>query len=702
MISLSIHDIDIYAGGEPIPEGELWIKRNCIRLKKKPDLGQDDPNASNYYIFCDNCSEKEDFYHALLRSHDRDVAEEAAAPQPLPFETDDMIKLIRQLHDSQENSQSRWLNALLGRLFLALYKTSEIENFVRNKITKKVSRVAKPNFITSIKLQDVDMGDSGPSFMNPKLREMTVDGSLTLEADVRYFGNFKAVIAAVARIELGSKLKAREVNMILAGILRKLEGHVLFKIKPPPSNRIWMSFEIMPKLDISLEPIVSSRQITYGVVLRPLINRIKEVVAETVVLPNWDDIPFMNTEDKPYRAGIWKGRGAESFTDAEKEAHRIAKEADDNKPARSSSMPPNIATTDTTTESIQSGTATPAMSPSVSPSPKQRRATVDRTELPESASTPSIAQVSGTERPPKAMRSNSFATAASPVISKSPAATEGARRRPKKGSRDAASAMKDLATRSPELSPITSPIRGVTDGKEEQPPELPPRPLDGTDEASLTNGDSVAQTQKRSEAIKLPKASDSPTRLRAASMTDPTPSASRTSGLEKTKALNQSLTSATAAATKWTLGMLNTQNEKGHAHSKSIERSPNREPMGRGQPLPPPGMPLPKPEKNTWGTAAFNTLRRKPVNSSAAATDSSKPAEAGTPETKPQDERTISLPTLNIDPPAEQRDDGSGDNIMTISAPQESAPSTPRPQTPEPEYARQLSDQAMSSPMTGT
>lgn len=31
VISLARYEVDIYAGGERIPEGELWIKRNCAQ-----------------------------------------------------------------------------------------------------------------------------------------------------------------------------------------------------------------------------------------------------------------------------------------------------------------------------------------------------------------------------------------------------------------------------------------------------------------------------------------------------------------------------------------------------------------------------------------------------------------------------------------------------------------------------------------------
>jgi len=61
----------------------------------------------------------------------------------------------------------------------------------------------------------------------------------------------------------------------------------------------------MPKIDMTVEPIVSSRQITYTLILRQIENRIKEVIAESLVFPNWDDSPFFSTEGKFWRGGIW-------------------------------------------------------------------------------------------------------------------------------------------------------------------------------------------------------------------------------------------------------------------------------------------------------------------------------------------------------------------------------------------------------------
>ncbi|KAF1966926.1 hypothetical protein BU23DRAFT_559770 [Bimuria novae-zelandiae CBS 107.79] len=307
VISLVHYSISVYAGGEEIPEGELWIKRNCIRLIPR-DSASAVGDARSFYFFSDNCSEKEDFYHAMLRSQESQFhpGPSSTPPPPLKFNPADLIKLVQQLHASEENLHTRWINALIGRLFLALYKTAHIENYIRNKVTKKIDRVQKPSLIRSIKVQKLDMGDLPPFLTNPKLKELTVDGDLTVEADVSYKGNFRIDISAVARIELGSRFKPREVTFILATILKSLEGHVLIRIKPPPSNRLWVTFETPPKMELSLEPIVSSRQITYGVILRAIESRIREVVNETLVFPNWDDMPFSSTHSHLFRGGIWE------------------------------------------------------------------------------------------------------------------------------------------------------------------------------------------------------------------------------------------------------------------------------------------------------------------------------------------------------------------------------------------------------------
>ena len=51
---------------------------------------------------------------------------------------------------------------------------------------------------------------------------------------------------------------------------------------------------------------MSSRQITYSVVLRTIENRINEVIQDTLVMPNMDDTAFYPTTAQVFPGGIWK------------------------------------------------------------------------------------------------------------------------------------------------------------------------------------------------------------------------------------------------------------------------------------------------------------------------------------------------------------------------------------------------------------
>ena len=305
VVSLNHHDVSIYGGGNEIPEGELWIRRNAICLTRKPSVGDVTSTSKPFYLFSENCSEKEDFYFALLHSQERLPGDSVSPPRPQQFELKDIISLVQKLHSSDEHLQTRWINAFIGRVFLALYKTQDVEDYIRLKITKKIARVKKPPFLSGILLQKIDMGQSAPYIINPRLKDLTVDGECCAEADFKYSGNFRLEIAATARIDLGTRFKAREVNLVLAVVIKKLEGHAFVRLKPPPSNRLWFSFEKMPHIEMHIEPIVSSRQITYSIILRAIESRIREVISETLVMPHWDDSPFTDTVHQQFRGGIW-------------------------------------------------------------------------------------------------------------------------------------------------------------------------------------------------------------------------------------------------------------------------------------------------------------------------------------------------------------------------------------------------------------
>jgi hypothetical protein len=632
VLSLALYDIDIYAGGEYVPDGELWVKRNCIRLTWRERSAEVPQDSKPFYLFSDNCSDKEDFYHALLQNQDRIPGYASPAPTPLAFETAHIVKLVQQLHASEENMQTRWINALMGRLFLALYKTTDLQDLIHAKITKKITRVAKPAFIESIKIKRIELGDSAPLLTNPKLRELTIDGDLTIEGDVKYRGNLRLEIAAVARIDLGPRFKVRKVDVLLAGICKSLEGHILIRVKPPPSNRIWFSFETMPKLDLSIEPIVSSRQITYSLILRAIESRIREVIGETLVQPNWDDIPFSDTSAYHVRGGLFTEQsGLSSIDQATPESVSDSLLGHESDPDTDADILPLS----------EKSMSTPTL--------VDRRDSSSRKDVIRNGPTNGAAvgvssalDLASSSQKPRTMRSSSFATVASPTVSIDPATVQSINDHAK-GRNEAARVMKDISSRSQPSSPFESPVGSPAAHDIPGPPEQATSQIPSRTSTDIDMGDeSTAQSSV---------GFDSPSRASTEMSLESTESHSGRRSLSQSTASSRSLkrqsiaanaVSATVAARKWGLDLVarhasvssipesskpsmpDTPSYDAPLASPVAESTPGvravsdkGQPVGRGMPLPPPGTPLPGPSKASWTAALSGLAKRKPVPNSA-------------------------------------------------------------------------------------
>lgn len=288
-----------------LPDGELFAKRNAICLLKIPyshgSPAQSDldiaellsdpatPPKNAFFLYTDSASEKEDFYFALLRASKRHPLEEVKDPDsisrfdpvylahPIRHKTSEIIDLIQTLHAT--SSQTRWLNALIGRIFLSVKDTPQVSNFWINKISTKLTRIKRPTFLGDIHVTRLSTGSSLPYFTNPKFIELTPEGKLTIETDVSYSGQFCVQITTKVLLNLGQRFKAREVTVALAITLQHLEGRLIIRVKPPPSDRIWYTFESMPKVSLLVEPIVSSRQVTYSFVTKAIENKIRDTVS---------------------------------------------------------------------------------------------------------------------------------------------------------------------------------------------------------------------------------------------------------------------------------------------------------------------------------------------------------------------------------------------------------------------------------------
>ena len=676
VISLELHDVGIYSGEELIPEGELWIKRNAIRLSRKLE----DPASTSkpFFFFSENCSEKEDFYFALLQNQDVKADALDNPPRPQQYETSHMIGLVQKLHSSEEYMQSRWINGLVGRLFLALYKTRTMEDFVRKKIIKKIARVKKPAFLSEIVLQKIDMGDSAPQISNPRLKDLTIDGDCCAEADFKYSGSFRLEIKANARIDLGTRFKAREFNLVLAVVVKKLSGHGLMKVKPPPSNRIWISFETMPEMEMAIEPIVSSRQITYGIILRAIESRIREVVAETVVLPHWDDSPFTDTSTQKFRGGIWIGDNITAHSQPQHTKipdEAPEDEADNDVEIGSASIAHGLA--QTKDNRVISMPDLPGASPSILV-PKVATNQMQGIQNPsrEGMST----GLQKREDPPKAMRSRSFAAAANPLLSMDTARIDSTQmEHNRKSQKDAASIIKAISSKSPATSPSETP-----DGLAITAPTLweNSKSPDGT--SSL-----LFDTEDFSEKQPLPTATESSSQASLSSTTTSVSSLSAKPAiadnvpqpqglgrevlhpipLEKRQSM-ATLGAATAAAKNWGWGVFGRSLDQRNSNHLNQDRAgiPSQ-PVGRGQPLPPPGQPLPFPEGARSKAKFVNTTRRKsviPLNQFERKQDEVK-VRAETPPPLPVRKRQAQ----------DTVDHASDEGLLVVEAPPDSEPSSP-------------------------
>jgi hypothetical protein len=664
VISLSHHDVSIYGGEEDIPEGELWIKRNAICLSRKAMSHTMVGSTSKpFYLFSENCSDKEDFYFALLQNQERVGTDQHLPPLVQHFEVKHIINLVQRLHSSEEQLQTRWVNALVGRLFLGMYKTQEIEDLIRLKITKKISRVNKPAFISGIVLKKIDTGNSAPFITNPRLKDLTVEGDCTVEMDVSYTGNFRIEVGTTAKIDLGARFKAREVNLVLAIMLKKLQGHLLVRFKPPPSNRFWISFETMPHMETNIEPIVSSRQITYGIIIRAIESRIREVLAETLVLPHWDDSPFMNTKDQYFRGGIWvnERRNFQPPTETVVPDDTVEDVAESQESATSE---PQAAKEHTV--------STPVLAEAAGSSGlfarKGHKSKLSTTE--DSTTAASSGVQKSRNDPPRAIRSNSFASAADPIVS-TDHINSSPTRPDSRQAKDASSIMTEISSRSQAGSPADTPFGSYGSTRSLSADKDQPS---GSAWSSAKAGDSdIGSSQSTLPSPLETLFAQSPPNLSSRSTASSIGSASSGSskfqsvarGLTPSEKKQQTLAAAAMAAKDW--GWRTIARGRGPNLPTRADRPGTPEfPMGRGRPLPPPGTPLPPPDKCS-STSSRALPKRKPLPAQGPAEVESvgvKTIPTPSPRSSPQERFTSASQVAE-------------DGIFVVEAPRDSAPTSP-------------------------
>ncbi|KAG8433320.1 hypothetical protein GDO86_017559 [Hymenochirus boettgeri] len=91
------------------------------------------------------------------------------------------------------------------------------------------------------------------------------------------------------------KRKMEEVSntpLLLTVEVQELEGTLAINVPPPPTDRIWYSFRVPPRLEMRVRPKLGDREVTFIHVTEWIEKKLQDEFQKILVMPNMDDLYF--------------------------------------------------------------------------------------------------------------------------------------------------------------------------------------------------------------------------------------------------------------------------------------------------------------------------------------------------------------------------------------------------------------------------
>jgi hypothetical protein len=160
-----------------VPDYERFLKDHpiCLIPKTKAD--------GVLYIYATSGSEKEDWFILLTRACQK--TSNGQYEEAMTSYIESMTKLVQTMkHTDPDYQSTAWLNALLGRAFVAVNANPNIKHWFIQKLNRHMNLETSPSILSEIFIQDVSFGNSLPVFKNPKLVDISVDGDMQVEMGI--------------------------------------------------------------------------------------------------------------------------------------------------------------------------------------------------------------------------------------------------------------------------------------------------------------------------------------------------------------------------------------------------------------------------------------------------------------------------------------------------------------------------------------